>query len=253
MPVAHGNDMGGSIRFPASMCGIVGLKPSRARTTLGPDFGEYWGPLTHEFVLTRSIRDTAAVLDAVAGAGTGDPYTAPPPLRPYREEVGAAPGRLHIGFRTRQRNGEPSHPDCAAAVEQAAQLLETLGHDVEAVDIPALDTPIDHAFGTVMGVAIARDVARWSSRLGRDITPELEPTNAFIANSVHVVTAASTSTRSTTCRRGRARCRRGGTTPRCWCCRRARSLPSGSASSPPTTSKGWPGWVRSWASPRRST
>jgi amidase len=190
VPVAHGNDMGGSIRFPASMCGIVGLKPTRARTTLGPDFGEYWGPLTHEFVLTRSIRDTAAVLDAVAGAGTGDPYTAPPPLRPYREEVGTAPERLRIGFRTRQRNGEPSHADCVAAVELAAQLLESLGHDVDAVDVPALDTPIDHAFGTVMGVAISRDVARWSTRLGHDITPELEPANAFIADSVHVVTAA---------------------------------------------------------------
>ena len=82
VPVAHGNDMGGSIRFPASMCGIVGLKPTRARTTLGPDFGEYWGPLTHEFVLTRSVRDTAAVLDAVAGAAPGDPYTAPPPRPP---------------------------------------------------------------------------------------------------------------------------------------------------------------------------
>ena len=111
VPVAHGNDMGGSIRFPASMCGIVGLKPTRARTTLGPDFGEYWGPLTHEFVLTRSMRDTAAVLDAVAGAAPGDPYTAPPPLRPYRDEVGAPVGRLRIGFRTETPDGEASGAD----------------------------------------------------------------------------------------------------------------------------------------------
>src|SRR5262249_19528941 len=110
-PVAHGNDMGGSIRFPASMCGIVGLKPTRARTALGPDFGEYWGPLTHEFVLTRSVRDTAAVLDAVAGPAPGDPYTAPAPNRPYRDEVGAPPGRLRIGFRTRTPAGSPSHAD----------------------------------------------------------------------------------------------------------------------------------------------
>src|SRR5205085_6602816 len=85
--VAHGNDMGGSIRIPSSMCGLVGLKPSRARSTLGPDFGEYWAMTTHEHVLTRSVRDTAAVLDAIAGPGPGDPYTAPPPTRPFLEEV----------------------------------------------------------------------------------------------------------------------------------------------------------------------
>src|SRR5262245_22042665 len=138
-PVAHGNDMGGSIRFPASMCGIVGLKPTRARTTLGPDFGEYWGPLTHEFVLTRSVRDTAAVLDAVAGAGPGDPYTAPPPLRPYRDEVGAEAGRLRVGFRSVMPDGRESHPELVRAVESTARLLESLGHDVDAAAIPALD------------------------------------------------------------------------------------------------------------------
>ncbi|MDQ1480926.1 MAG: amidase, partial [Actinomycetota bacterium] len=122
VPIAHGNDMGGSIRFPASMCGIVGLKPTRARTTLGPDFGEYWGPLTHEHVLTRSVRDTAAVLDAIAGGAPGDPYTAPPPVRPFREEVGAPPGRLRIGMRTQRRDGERSHPECEAAVADAGRL-----------------------------------------------------------------------------------------------------------------------------------
>jgi amidase len=190
VPVAHGNDMGGSIRFPASMCGIVGLKPTRARTTLGPDFGEYWGPLTHEFVLTRTIRDTAAVLDAVAGAGTGDPYTAPPPLRPYRDEVGAPPGRLRIGFRTRRRDGRAAHADCIDAVEGTARLLEDLGHLVEPVELDALDVPVDHAFGVVMTVAIARDVARWSARLGRDIAPDLEPMNAMIAEAAPAITAA---------------------------------------------------------------
>lgn len=178
--VAHGNDMGGSIRFPASMCGIVGLKPTRARTTLGPDFGEYWGPLTHEFVLTRSIRDTAAVLDAVAGMAPGDPYTAPAPSRPYVEEVGAPAGHLRIGYRTHQRNGDPSHPACVAAVEATAKLLEESGHAVEPEPMPALDTD-DTAFAMVMTVAIARDVERWSRRTGVDVAAKLEPMNATIA------------------------------------------------------------------------
>src|SRR5436309_2629943 len=83
-----------SFPFPTAHCGVVGLKPTRARNTLGPDFGEFWGPVTHEHVLTRSVRDTAAVLDATAGPGVGDPYTAPAPARPWRDEVGADPGRL---------------------------------------------------------------------------------------------------------------------------------------------------------------
>jgi amidase len=182
VPVAHGNDMGGSIRFPASMCGIIGLKPTRARTTLGPDFGEYWGPLTHEFVLTRSVRDTAAVLDAVCGAGPGDPYTAPPPRRPYRDEIEGGDGdRLRIGFRTETPDGEASGADAVRAVESTARLLADLGHEVEPAVIPALDGSYNRGFITVLSTAVARDVARWSARLGRDITNELEPTNTFFA------------------------------------------------------------------------
>jgi amidase len=181
--MAHGNDMGGSIRFPAAMCGIVGMKPTRARTTLGPKFGEYWGPLTHEFVLTRTVRDTALVLDAVAGAGPGDPYTAPQPTRPYRDEVGASPGRLRIGLRTRTRAGADSAPDCVRAVDNAGRLLESLGHHVEIVELPALDQPVDAAFGIVMTVAVARDLARWSERTGETIGPDdVEPGNRFLAD-----------------------------------------------------------------------
>jgi amidase len=182
VPIAHGNDMGGSIRFPASMCGIVGLKPTRARTTLGPDFGEYWGPLTHEHVLTRSVRDTAAVLDAIAGGAPGDPYTAPPPVRPFRDEVGAPPGRLRIGLRTQRRDGARSHPECEAAATAAGRLLESLGHDVEIVQFPALDEPVDGAFGIVMTVAVARELERWKARTGAEITADdVEPGNLFLA------------------------------------------------------------------------
>ena len=120
---AHGNDMGGSIRLPASFCGLVGLKPTRGRTTLGPDFGELWGPTAHEHVLTRSVRDSAAVLDAVGGPGVGDPYEIARPVRPYVRELGADPGRLRIGFRTARCDGTgESHPDVVAAVHAAAKI-----------------------------------------------------------------------------------------------------------------------------------
>jgi amidase len=189
--VAHGNDMGGSIRFPASMCGIVGLKPTRARTTLGPNYGEYWGPLTHEFVLTRTMRDTALVLDAVSGAGPGDPYTAPPPAQPFRAEIGAPVEPLRVGLRTRLRDGGKSAPDCVRAVERAGELLERHGHHVEEVDIAALDEPVDDGFGIVMCVAVARDLARWSARTGVEPTvDDVEPGNLMLAQFGDRVTGA---------------------------------------------------------------
>jgi amidase len=192
--VAHANDMGGSIRIPAAMCGVVGLKPSRARSTLGPDFGEYWGSTTHEHVLTRSVRDTAAVLDAITGPGVGDPYTAPPPTRPFVAEVGADPGRLRIGFRTQRTLGAgESHADGVAAVHATVALLEEMGHIVEPAPMDALDDP---AFGeganAMFGVFIAREIDRWSERLGRPIADdELEPWNAMLAQIGRATTATA--------------------------------------------------------------
>src|SRR3954452_13386961 len=129
VPAAHASDGGGSIRIPSSMCGLVGLKVSRGRITLGPDRDESGLSVNH--VVTRSVRDTAAILDATAGPGPGDLAVAPPPRRPFVDEVGADAGRLRIGVLAKNPNGE-LHADCVAAVRAAATLLESLGHDVDA-------------------------------------------------------------------------------------------------------------------------
>ncbi len=177
-PVGHANDMGGSIRIPASHCGLVGLKPTRARSTLAPAFGEYWGPLTHEHVVTRSVRDSAVVLDCIAGPGIGDPYSAPPLARPLREELGAAPGALRIGLLS-NTEALRAHPDCALAVERAAQLLAELGHRVEVARVPELDRP---QLGPWIVPAVARDLDRWSDLLGEKIGPEdVEPLTWMMA------------------------------------------------------------------------
>ena len=180
VPVAHANDMGGSIRAPASECGLVGLKPTRARTSLGPGFGEFWGPLTHEGVVTRSVRDTAAVLDAIAGPMPGDPYTAPAPARPYASEVGADPGALSIGVRTaaicRDARGRPggASPRSKRSVACSTQL----GHRVEERGPTALDDDVNRGFFPVFASAVARDLDRWSARTGDPIGPaDVEPLN----------------------------------------------------------------------------
>ena len=131
VPAAHGNDGGGSIRIPASCCGLVGLKPTRARTPVGPSVGDIMNGLAIDHALTRSVRDSAALLDATSGPDLGDPYWAPPPARPFRQEVGADPGRLRIAFTTRTATDVPVHADCVAAVRDAAALCASLGHTVE--------------------------------------------------------------------------------------------------------------------------
>lgn len=130
VPMAHGNDGGGSIRTPASCCGLFGLKPTRARNPLGPDLGDIFGGLVVDHAITRSVRDSAALLDATAGPDVGDPYWAPPPARPFLQEVGADPGRLRIALTTRTATGVKVHADCIKAVQSAAALCADLGHEV---------------------------------------------------------------------------------------------------------------------------
>ena len=131
VPMAHANDGGGSIRIPSSCCGLFGLKPTRARNPLGPNLGDAMGGLVCEHAVTRSVRDSAALLDATSGPDVGDPYWAPPPVRPFIDEVGADPGRLKIALTVTRRSGGAVEPDCERAVRDAAELCASLGHQVE--------------------------------------------------------------------------------------------------------------------------
>jgi amidase len=174
VPVAHGNDGGGSIRIPASACGLVGLKPSRGRVTQGPEFGDVMTGLVSEHFLARSVRDSARILDCIEGVAPGDPYAAPTPERPYAEEVGADPGKLRIGLMKDAPGGQfEVHPDCIAAVEEAAGLLESLGHEVAESYPQALDDPhYTERFIQRWTTGVAWNLDYWSRKTGKEVTEE---------------------------------------------------------------------------------
>jgi amidase len=181
VPVAHANDGGGSIRIPASECGLVGLKPTRGRVSQGPLIGEGWAGATIDGAVTRSVRDAAAVLDAISARLPGEPYYAPPWPGPLAREVGADPGRLRIGLLDRP-DGESylDHPECRAAVAGAGRVLESLGHHVEASRPAAMfdEEFIDH-FTAIIAADTEATMRAFESALGRPIEDtEIEPRNA---------------------------------------------------------------------------
>lgn len=172
VPIAHANDAAGSIRIPASCCGLVGLKPSRGRVSLGPLYGDYFGGIVSEFAVTRSIRDTAALLDAVAGPATGDPCSLSVPERPYAEEIQHEPRRLRIGFSAKTPLGDDLDPECGRAVRETAKLCADLGHEVEErapdYDAERLWTNLT----TILASGVSWAMQDWSRRLRQPLTPE---------------------------------------------------------------------------------
>ena len=171
VPVAHASDGGGSIRIPASASGVFGLKPTRARNPIGPDRGEGWAGFSCGHVVSMSVRDSAAILDAIHGAEPSSPYVAPPPKRPFAEEVGRDPGRLRIAFTDKSPYGETIDQEIAAATREVAALLAGLGHDVEE-RAPQLAADPAAVMSTIIGANTALNVRLAEHRFGRAMTHE---------------------------------------------------------------------------------
>jgi amidase len=177
VPFAHASDGGGSIRIPAACCGLVGLKPSQGRITLGPLREE--SGLSVEHCVSRTVRDSAALLDATRGPGVGDQVIAPAPARPYTEELGRDPGRLRIGMLDHHPQGGPVDAECTAAARTVGKLLESLGHRVEEAWPNVLeDTSFGSIFGALWSANMGMSRRRFEEQLGRPLAAdEFEPMN----------------------------------------------------------------------------
>src|SRR5215207_9664773 len=171
VPMAGGGDGGGSIRIPASCCGLFGLKPTRGRTPTGPIEGELWDGAAIEHVLTRSVRDSAVMLDAICEPEPGSPYVTAMPARPYRDEVGADPGHLRIAFTDRPLLGDVMHQDCASALRDTVALLESLGHTVVEAAPPLDRDEFLHSFLLMVCGQADADLRDAEAATGRRASP----------------------------------------------------------------------------------
>jgi len=172
LPWAHGNDGGGSIRIPAGWCGLVGLKPSRGRVPVGPLIGEVPGGISHEFGLTRTVRDAARLLDAVCGPSPGDRYYVARPERPYTEAVDRDPGRLRVAIHTESFWGVEAGPEQRAAVEAVGRRLEELGHSTEPACASVREGALHRAHLTLWSWLLASTADGYAAMLSREVSAD---------------------------------------------------------------------------------
>jgi amidase len=184
VPVAHGNDGGGSLRIPAACCGLVGLKPSRGRISRGPDLGDSW--LSCEGVLTRTVGETAQLLDVLAGYEVGDANWAPRPIEPYAVAVRREPGTLRVAMSTANAIGAEPDPECVRAMETAGELLVSLGHEVEDAAPLLPDPDVMPLFIKVFGTAVSLQISYGELLAGRPPRDdEIEPLSRAVAEAAH--------------------------------------------------------------------